>query len=632
MVAYKFLQTDDEISPALDHALSSPIITYDVETSGLDPYLNRMYLLQFGVPGMNYVVSLLADNALSKKDTESPVYRKFKAVAEGPKIKIGHNIGFDYKMTRAKLNIKLSNMFDTMIAERLLTVGKTKNKLSNLAEVTKKYLNRNLDKSVRSQFHKGYIINEFTQHQIEYAAGDLDGLVDIYMKQVSLLAKEDLTGVASLEFDVIPIVAMMEYRGVTIDVERWRANILEAEKQRASLRRQIETLLRPLQRQPGLWDNICTISIDSRPQLLAALKKLPGFDDLENTDKKFLRKYVDKHPVVKLLLNYSTVTKLCTSYSEELLSKINSFTGRLHGSLKQVGTDTGRFSASDPNLQQIPAKSDFRSCFVAKPGYKIVGADYSQQELRVVAYLSMEPTMLKAYKENMDLHTRTAVEIFKRDEKEFLELIKSYKNKAEAGRGDQITTEEKEANKQRGIAKTVNFLIIYGGGPSKLAFGADIPVERAKEIMEDYLKAFPGIKSYVERESHKALSLGFSRTLSGRKRFYSPLPPPTDENYSKFKAAIIRKASNVPVQGGSADIGKVAMIKVTEAFNKKFGEDNAYLMIAVHDELQCEVKEEYAEEAKEVLKEAMQDAFYHYIPKEICPIKVDANIGPHWIH
>jgi DNA polymerase-1 len=269
---------------------------------------------------------------------------------------------------------------------------------------------------------------------------------------------------------------------------------------------------------------------------------------------------------------------------------------------------------------------------VAPEGYKIVGADYSQQELRVVASLSREQAMLDAYKQDKDLHTRTAALIFSRDEIELHNLIQSCKRKQSEGLDTEITKEELEAVSQRSIAKSVNFLIIYGGGHTTLAFNADLSENYAREIIDSYKKNFPGVVAFAEDEGRKALSLGYTKTLSGRKRYYPPLPPPNDPDYNRLKAAVLRKASNVPVQGGSADIGKKAMIYVTNEFNRRFGESNAYIAIAVHDELQCVVKDVYAEEAKEILRRGMEEAFYFYIPESLCPIKVDTSIGEHWIH
>lgn len=636
-INYKYLKSNTEINTALDDLLKSPLITLDTETTGLDPHQDRVLLLQLGNIQNNYVINLLAENDLSQKVQDSPLWRKTVEILTNSSTKIGHNIAFDAKMLRAHFGVEISKVYDTMLAERILTAGKATKKLARLDEIVPLYTDltaQDMKKKIREGFYSGYVLSEFSEEQIEYSARDISVLLPIYWGQNVKLVEEGLVATAELEFQVVPVTASMEYQGVDFDLDKWNHAIEELNRDRIIKRREIEQVIKEnnLEKQKSLFDDFCTISIDSSKQVLYFLKQL-GLPLEDSADKHVLERIVNLHPVVKPLLDYREQQKLVTAFGDKLLAKINPVTGRLHGSFVQIGADTGRFSARDPNLQQIPSdqKCALRDCFIPPPGYLALGADYSQQELRVIAVASGEQNMLMAYANNEDLHTVTASFVFKKKIEELKQLLASRENKISEGRLEEITSEEKEAVGMRKLSKSINFLICYSGTYKKLASQANVSEDFAQEVMDNHAKAFPKLKEFIVREGNNTLNNMFSKTILGRKRFYV-LPDSSDPDYDKIKASIKRQGVNHIIQGTSADITKQALVYVHNEFNRKFGNENAYLWGVIHDELQCMVREDLVNEASQVLSKCMEDAFYKFIPKEKCPMKVDCKSGKFWVH
>lgn len=638
---YRYLTTDEEISGALGELLNAPLIPLDTETTGLDPHQDSLLLLQLSHAYNNFVIDCYtADNSISRKDKDSPVWKMLRDIVTGPATKIGHNIGFDYKMVKSHFDFEITNVFDTMIAERLLTAGKeVGKKFVKLKTIVPKYTQlteRDMNKEIRAGFYSGYVIEKFSSEQIEYAARDTHVLLPIYWAQLFQLQDEGLIPTAELEFQVVPVVASMEYTGIDLDIDVWEKAIVEINQERLEKRRLVERTFKEanLEKQKALFEEFCTISIDSNPQLIEALRGL-GIQVEESTSRSVLEKLAHEYPhyVLEALLSYRAHQKLVSSYGEGLLDKINLVTGRLHGQFHQMGADTGRFSSRDPNLQNIPSddKCVLRDCFVAPEGYICLGADYSQQELRVLAAFSGEKNMLDAYQRGEDLHTQTTSRIFKRELDELKQLLESREQKLKEQRGEEVTTEEKEAVSQRKIAKSINFLIAYGGTSKRLAAQARITEDFAAEVMRVHGEEFPALKTFIITEGNRALRNLYSQTVLGRKRYYT-LPSFHDDQYKRIEAAIRRQGVNHIIQGSSADITKKALVLIDNRFTERFGRENAYIWGVVHDEIQTIVKESVLDEAQDILTCSMEEAFETFIPKDVCPIKVDAQHGSHWVH
>jgi DNA polymerase I-like protein with 3'-5' exonuclease and polymerase domains len=636
-IPYQFLQTDQEIYEAFARVLKAPLRPMDTETTGLDPHTARLLLLQIGDGSMNYVIDMTADNSLARKDKSSPIWRMAIDIFTDRATKIFHNAAYDYKIIKAYFDCELTNIYDTMIAERVLTAGKSVKKLSSLAELATKYAGitvQEMNKAIRAGFYAGYVLDKFSDDQILYSARDIYVLIPIYWAQLSQLADEQLIPTVSLEFSVIPVTANMEYVGVNFDTDKWAQAIEELDTERRQKRREVEAVFKQngLEKQKSLFSDFCTISIDSSSQLLKALKQM-GLPLEDSVNSGILERMTNDYPFLETLLKYKEHQKLVTAFGERLLDRINPVTGRLHGGFMQIGADTGRYSARDPNLQQIPSdtKCSLRDCFIAPPGFVVMGADYSQQELRVLACISGEPNMLAAYAQDEDLHTMTASFLFKRDLQLLKSLLDSRDAKTKAGKFDEITEQENEAKRQRGIAKSINFLIAYGGTYKRLAFTARITEDFAQEVMGNHGNTFPRLKNFIKAEGDNTLRNMYSKTMLGRKRYYV-LPDRSNLEYNRLEAGVRRQGVNHIIQGTSADITKQALALIDRRFTERFGRDRAYIWAVIHDEIQTMVREEIAEEAGQVLTKSMEEAYYKFIPKEVCPIKVDAQRGPHWVH
>jgi DNA polymerase I len=634
-VPYIYVKTDDEILGALQEFVRAPLIATDTETTGLDPHTDQLLLWQFSNGQKNIVINCITENAISRKDETSPVYRLLKDICvKKDYLKMGHNIGFDFKMIKKHLGFEMTNLYDTMIAEKVLIAGKDvpSNRYQPLKVVAPKYANlteRDMKKEIRAGFYSGYVLNDFTEDQLEYSARDVQVLHPIYWGQVHQIQQDGLDRVAQLEFDIIPAVAMMEYHGVNMDVPYWRGLLAEAEQRMIELRKEIQFYLKPLAKQKSIFDEFCEISIDSPTQLAVALRDL-GLN-VESTGADILEKISGSHPILKPLLDYREHNKFYSTYGNKLLARINPKTGKIHPSFSQCSPASGRFSSNNPNAQNIPAKQKFRKGFVAPEGYLMLGADFSGQELRMLAFLANETNMLDAFRRGEDIHNNTTCLVHGIKSADLKKILSDLDKKLEEQRFDEVTKEEEEWKHRRGVCKSTNFLCSYGGSYRRLSDVANILEDEAKSVINSFFKAYPALKKYIDIEGKKAVERGYSTTVMGRRRYYT-LPPTSDPDYQKIAAAVKRQSVNHGIQGSCASMTKIAIKLVKERFTERFGYDNAYLALAVHDELQTIVRKDNIEEAKEILSGCMRDAFEALIPPEICECKTDVKFGPHWIH
>lgn len=577
----------EEIVPILEE---SKTLSLDTEATHFDPYQAKLLLVQIATKEAVFVIDV-------SKAELTPI----KHILEAPRpLKIVQNAKFDYQMLKVRAGITLSGIYDTMLAERLLTNGLSRE--ISLKTIAKKYLGMTLDKTVRESFADPKSMSaygKFTKQQLDYAARDAQILYEIFQLQLKKLQQEDLMEVAKLEFALVPVVSEMEIRGSLIDTVKWREHIRSLREQRDEINQSIQADLKPLSRhiQVDLFggeDDV--INLDSPSQLLQAFKQLGV--DLPSTGEAILAQ--TDHPLAKKILEYRGFEKMITAFGESLLEKINPITGRLHPDFLQLGADTGRFACNNPNLQQIPQDSAFRSCFVATPGYKMITADYSQIELRIMAEYSQDPTFLKAFAEDIDLHSLTASQMYR---KPLAEVDK----------------------KMRHAAKTINFGLMYGRGPVSLAAQINVSVDESKELLNIYFNTYRGVKAWLDKTGRDALKFGFSTTLGGRKRWYET-PAADHPDYQKLAGSIERQGKNTPIQGTSADITKYALIYVAERI-KKEGWD-AYLIHTVHDEIVAEAKTDIAEAVAKAIDEEMVRAAEKLLKN--VSVKVDVHVSDCW--
>ena len=577
----------EELVPELE---SVKTLSLDTETTHLDPYRAKLLLLQVAYEDKVIVIDCA-------KVSLDPI----KHILEAPRpLKIVQNSKFDYQMLKVRAGITLTGIYDTMLAERLLTNGLSRE--ISLKTIAKKYLGLTLDKTVRESFadpKSMAIYGKFTKQQLEYAARDAQILYQIFQMQLKKLQEENLMEVARLEFALVPVIGEMEIKGTLIDQDKWREHIRQLQISRDSINQSIQTDLKPLSRhiQADLFggeDDV--INLDSPSQLLSAFKKLGV--DIPSTGEAVLSQ--TEHPLAKKILEYRGFEKMITAFGESLLEKINPVTKRLHPDFLQLGADTGRFACNNPNLQQIPQDSSFRSCFIATPGYKMITADYSQIELRILAEYSKDPIFLKAFADNTDLHTLTASQVYK-------------------------VPLDKVDKKMRHAAKTINFGLMYGQGPNSLAAQIKVSVEESKNLLDIYFKTYKGVKQWLDQTGRDAMRLGYSTTLGGRKRWYE-IPNRDHPEWQRLAGSIERQGKNTPIQGTSADITKYALVYVHERF-KKEGWD-AYIISTVHDEIVAEAKEDIAEKVSQAMDEEMVRAAKKLLTH--VTVKVDVHISDCW--
>jgi len=641
---YVYVDDEYKAKEALEYLSTFSRLGYDVETTGLKVVegIDRLLLMQLGTEEVAYLF-----------DPRKIDGRLLGPILEDPGIlKIGHNLKFDYQATRKQLGIQLDGMFDTQIAYRLLTSGiiddnrggfipmgekhKKQFPYKSLAFLAKKFLGINMDKSVRTSFINHQYHKEFTPKQLQYAADDvlfLHPLVDVLS---GMLMREGLIDTALLEFEFLRPNSEMELNGVTIDQEHWRRIIQEAKDQSVVISKDITTILEPFQEQNTLF-GASTVNISSKDQLLDAFDKL-GYS-LENTEEKTLQD-ID-HDLARLLLEWRGYDKLVSTYGEPVLQKISRTTHRLHATFHQLGTTTGRLSSDKPNLQNMPqdredefVKISFRECFKALPGNKILTADYSQCELRILAEVSQDRRFIEIFEGGGDLHIITAKQVFGFTDAD-LDVYNEIKKKDHPSVNLLDLYSESDVSIYRKVydfrskTKVINFGIAYGLSAWSLAGRFKIPQGEAEGILDDYFNTYSGIKRWLDRNGHESIALRHSKTIIGRKRYYTLADPEDEQMFRRSKNATRRAGNNAVIQGTNADITKEALNRLQRVYDKING---AKLLFTVHDEIVSEVPDDRAEEVSEIKAEVMRQAFHRFV--RTVPVGkddgVEVTIADHW--
>ncbi len=418
-------------------------------------------------------------------------------------------------------------------------------------------------------------------------------ILTVYQQMTPQIQALGLEPVAEqLEMPLVPVLARMEERGIKVDVPMFKRLEAELGTEQRRIEQQVFALA-------GMAFNISSPKqlgevLFGKLKLASGRRTKTGF----STSAAVLEELAREHEIVRLVLKFRELSKLCGTYLRPLQETADPQTGRIHCRFNQTGTATGRLSSSEPNLQNVPIRTEIgrriRSGFVADAGNLLMSADYSQIELRVLAHLAQDEALIEAFRSGEDIHVHTAAAILGVD-----------RNKV---------TEE-----QRRIAKMVNYGLIYGMGGYGLSWRTDIPVEQAQAFLDEYMLKFAGVARWRERLIEQAKETGVVRTLSGRIR---PVPGIVELNRVQAEAAR-RAAINAPVQGSAADIIKQAMLRLEEKLAG--GEFGTGIVLQVHDELVIEVRQDRAEQARELVREEMRNAW-----KLDVPLDVSIGIGPNW--
>ncbi|PIS30664.1 MAG: DNA polymerase I [Candidatus Marinimicrobia bacterium CG08_land_8_20_14_0_20_45_22] len=592
---YRTIHTLDEVQSLVKSLKNVQLISVDLETTSVSPMLAEIVGIALSwKPHQGVYVPIQSPSAqasLFSGGSNFTFLNELKPLLENPNIrKCGQNLKYDMLILRRN-GIELAGVdFDTMIAAFLIQPDSRSYKLDKLSQYYLGYTMQPIEELIGSGK------NQITMDQVDvekvgwYASEDADialELVPVFTEKL----KSDRTWdvFKKIEMPLIPVLIQLEQNGVFLDVKFLR-------KMSISLEKDIDDLVSRIYSAAGREFNV------NSPKQLGEIL----FDKLElpkvrghSTDVSVLEKLQNKHSLPKLVLDYRGLMKLKGTYLDALPVLVNPKTGRVHSSFNQTVASTGRLSSSDPNFQNIPIRTDLgreiRKAFIPqKKGWKLLSADYSQIELRIMAHLSRDAELICAFQEDVDVHRRTAALVYGVPEKDVLPEM-------------------------RRVAKIVNFGIMYGAGPYRMTDELGISMSEARKLIDQYFKTYPGINDYIIKTTESARKTGYVKTLSGRLRYV----PDIDSLNKNVRDAAERVAINMPIQGTAADMIKLAMIRIHDELKSRHL--RAMMILQIHDELLLEVPNDEIETVKTIVTDAMESA----LPLDI-PVKAEVGIGNSW--
>jgi DNA polymerase I-like protein with 3'-5' exonuclease and polymerase domains len=591
MTNYEVIKTPHDLRRAIDTLSSQPALGLDTETTDLDPYTSRLRLIQLAAPDRVFIIDLDAfrNGNLSKGETLAPL----RWLLEAPRpIKIAHNAKFDGKFIKHNLGVDLGGLFDTLLASQLVGAGDIEER-HGLESVATRYLNESVDKTERLSNWDF----ELSESQLAYAARDAAVLLPLREKLIDRLKAESLVKVAQLEFECLMTVVDIELAGFYMHKDRWLDQLAIVEKRQRELAEQLQEVLAEESSQGSLFGGPQRndINLDSHQQLTQALNRL-GIPVPDSTRNWKLQPLAAQYPIIATLLEYRTVQKALTSYGANMIELINPVTKRLHADFRQIGAPTGRFACTNPNIQQVPHAVEYRRCFSGYPeSRRLVIADYSQIELRILAEFSGDQGFIDAFNSGADLHRVTASQVFNAPL-------------------DQVTKE------QRDFAKRLNFGVVYGIGAQRFALMTGLSQSDAENVLRKYFGTYRQLDNYLRDAANRAVNDRQARTASGRLvRFRY------DENDRQQISMTQRNGKNTPIQGTSADILKRAL----KLLKDELRGSSAQIVNIVHDEVVVEADADDAEEIASKVERVMCAAGEEYL--KTVPVKVETEIADEWV-
>jgi DNA polymerase-1 len=620
---YHTVDTDAALDALVAKLKSLDAFSFDTETTGTDAMRAELVGISIGVGnGEAYYIPVarsqnsearselgqltfdMTDDATRNTQyTALPreiVVKKLKPIFENARIvKYGHNAKYDMTVLAENAGVNVRGVtFDSMIAAHLVEQGNASIGLKQLAEDKFSAKMTNIEELI------GKGKNQITMAQVPvaqvapYACADADftfRLVEHYQPQLAEYDVEKLF--RDVEMPLVPVLMKMERTGVLLDLDALKQMSIE-------LTKRLRELEIDIQSQVG-----APINIASPVQLADALFKKLGLpsDRLPKTKTgqistaaDVLESIRDSHPVIALILEHRELSKLQGTYVDALPVLVHPRTGRLHTDYNQTGTTTGRVSSSNPNLQNIPIRTELgrkvRRAFIAPRGSKLVSADYSQVELRILAHVTHDPGLLDAFAHGEDIHAATAARLFG------VELA-------------QVTSD------MRRLGKTINFGIAYGITDFGISAQTKLSISESRQLIDNYFAKFAGVKEYIDSTKREAHERGYVQTLLGRRRYFPELKGKSSG--SPAARAAEREAINMPIQGSAADIIKLAMIRLHDELSK--GKLNAKMILQVHDELVFECPESELDAVVALVRDVMENAY----PLE-SKLKVDVGVGQSW--
>ncbi len=592
---YKLIQTDDEIEELTTILNKSDKFAFDTETTGLDYNDAEIIGVSFTIEkGSGYYIPLLG----SFEETKATLNRFKEFFQDKNKLKIAQNLKFDLHQLR-NYDIQISSpMYDTMLCHFLLDAD-SKHGLDWMSQVYLNYSPIKFDELVGKGVRKIDIRKVELEKIKEYAAEDTDICFQLYTKlDEEILALPKVNKLLhEIDVPLIPVLADMERHGVCLDKDF----LAEYSKE---LTRDKEEFQEKIFEEAGLRFNL-----DSPKQLGEVLfdkMKIPYSEKMTKTGQygtgeEVLSKLKKELTIAQNILDYRELTKLKSTYVDALPLLIHPKTGRIHTSFNQTIASTGRLSSTEPNLQNIPIRTErgrkIRKAFIApNDDYTLLSADYSQIELRLIAEISKDETMIQAFKDNQDIHKLTASKVL--------------------GIPFEEVTKEQRSN-----AKVVNFGIIYGVSAFGLSQQTTLTMAEAKEMIKNYFITYPGIKEYMEETVIFGREHGYVETMLGRRRYLREI----NSRNAMHRGIWERVAINAPIQGSAADMIKIAMLDI----HKKFQDEKlkSAMTLQVHDELVFEIYKPELEQAKNIIITSME----HALPNLSLPIIAEFGTGNNWL-
>ena len=595
--AYELVLEREQLERWVAKLAAAREFAFDTETTGLDPQQASLVGISFAIaPNEAAYVPLAHDcPGTPQQLSQAEAIAALKPVFEAEGIaKIGQHGKYDlHILSRHGIDVR-GYRYDSMLESYVWNSNATRHDMDSLAAL---YLGHQTI-HYEDVAGKGAKQIPFSQVDVrracDYAAEDADVTLRLHRHLYPLL--QSIPALAKvhdeIEIPLVPVLARMERRGVLIDV-----GVLKA--QTSEMRARMAEAIQKAHTAAGH-----AFSLDSPKQLQQVLFNELGLPvksrtptGQPSTDEATLEELAAEHELPRIIMGYRTLAKLVGTYTETLPEQVNPNTGRVHTSFHQAVAATGRLSSSDPNLQNIPIRTEegrrIRQAFIAPPGFVVMAADYSQIELRIMAHLSQDPALLRAFREGADIHSATAAEVFG------------------------VALADVDGN-QRRAAKAINFGLMYGMGAHGLALRLDIGRGEAQEYMDLYFSRYTGVRDFMQATREKARNDGYVETVFGRRLYLTHIRA---RNQAQ-RAGAERAAINAPMQGTAADIIKRAMIDVDRWL---LGRDDAAMLLQVHDELVLEVREDRVDEIAAGLRERMSAAAQLDVP-----LDVDVGHGANW--
>jgi DNA polymerase-1 len=592
---YTIIQGDLGIKLFLQNLLNQTSVCFDTETTGIDALNAELVGMSFSWQKGEAFYVPFPEN----QEEAQVLVDKFKPFFENENIeKIGQNIKYDLKiLSNYGVQIK-GKLFDTMIAHYLINPDMRHN-MDVLSETYLKYSPKSIEDLIGKKGKNQKSMRDVALEEIkEYAAEDADVTYQLKQNFSPILDKAETKKLFDeIEIPLIPVLAAMELEGINLDVPFLKEMSIEMAKESSELEQKIyETagekfnLASPKQLGDVLFDKM----------KIGGAKQKKTKTGQYATGEEILSYLANDNPIVKDILDWRQMVKLQSTYIDALPNQVDKKTGRVHTDYMQTVAATGRLSSNNPNLQNIPIRTErgrlIRKAFIARDeNYTLVSADYSQIELRIIAALSGEENMIKAFQNNEDIHRSTAAKVFN------------------------VPLEE-VTKEQRSNAKTVNFGIIYGVSAFGLSNQTSLSRKESAELIDAYYATYPKLKSYMSNQVDFAREHGYVQTVLGRRRYLKDI----NSANMMVKSGAERNAVNAPIQGSAADIIKIAMINI----HKELTSENwkSKMLLQVHDELVFDVHNSELEKIKPMIKHEMENAF-----KMDVPLDVEIGVGKNWL-